>query len=179
MNLLVTGANGFIGRAVASRVASDGHAVRAALRRDEGQLDGIAEVVRVGDLGADTEWGLALAGIDAVVHSSARVHVMRDAAANPLEEFRRVNVEGTRHLAREAAKAGVRRFVFLSSIKVNGEATSPGRPYRAADTPAPADPYGVSKQEAEAALWSIAAETGLEVTVIRPVLVYGAGEGQF
>ncbi|MEO5872342.1 MAG: NAD-dependent epimerase/dehydratase family protein [Gemmatimonadaceae bacterium] len=108
-----------------------------------------------------------------LVHAAARVHVMRDGAADPLTEFRLVNVEGTLHLAREAARAGVRRFVFLSSIKVNGERTDPDRPFTASDEAAPADSYGISKHEAERGLRALAVQTGMEVVIIRPVLVYG------
>ncbi|MEO6598946.1 MAG: NAD-dependent epimerase/dehydratase family protein, partial [Polyangiaceae bacterium] len=113
-------------------------------------------------------------------HAAARVHVMRENASDPLAEFRRVNVDGTLHLAREAARANVRRFVFLSSIKVNGEVTSRGRPFTADDPPGPVDPYGISKNEAEQGLWQIGAQTGMDVVIIRPVLVYGAGvKGNF
>jgi nucleoside-diphosphate-sugar epimerase len=136
--------------------------------------------VRVGDLESNTDWSRALDGVDAIVHTAARVHVMRDVSADPLAEFRRVNVDGTISLARQAAAANVKRFVFISSIKVNGEETAPGRPYTASDEPAPVDPYGISKLEAEQALRKISAETGMEVVIIRPVLVYGPGaKGNF
>jgi nucleoside-diphosphate-sugar epimerase len=128
-----------------------------------------------GDLEPAADWSVALAGISAVVHLAARVHVMADTAANPLEEFRRVNVQGTLNLARQAAAAGVRRFVFVSSIKVNGEATQPGFPFTADDAPAPLDAYGVSKMEAEQGLREIARQTGMDVVIIRPPLVYGPG----
>lgn len=131
----------------------------------------------VGDLEATTDWRTALDGVDSVVHLAARVHVMQDTASDPLAEFRRVNVAGTLNLARQAALAGVRRLVFVSSVKVNGEGTMPGRPYTADDVPAPLDAYGVSKHEAEVGLREIAKATGLEITIIRPVLVYGPGVG--
>jgi nucleoside-diphosphate-sugar epimerase len=124
-------------------------------------------------LGTDTVWEGALAGVDTVIHLAARVHIMDDTAADPLTQFRKVNVEGTARLAREAAKAGVRRLVFISSIKVNGEET--GTPYTPDSPPNPADPYGISKWEAEQALLTIGAETGLEVVIVRPTLVYGPG----
>jgi nucleoside-diphosphate-sugar epimerase len=180
MNVLVTGASGFVGSAVVERLHHDGVAVRAASRSPVAQLAHGVRQVRVGDLTATTDWREALHGMDAIVHAAARVHVMHDTAADPLAEFRRVNVEGTVHLARAAADAGVRRLVFVSSIKVNGEGTEPGRPYRAGDCPAPVDAYGVSKREAEDELRLVASETGLEVVVVRPVLVYGPGvKGNF
>ncbi len=116
-----------------------------------------------------------LSRVDAIVHLAARVHVMNDTASDPLTEFRRVNVDGTLNLARQAAAAGVRRFVFVSSVKVNGEETLPGKPFSAADAPAPVDPYGISKFEAERGLLQLASETGLEVVIVRPPLVYGPG----
>lgn len=129
----------------------------------------------MGGLSAETNWTVALRSADQVVHLAARVHVMNDKSTDPLAEFRRVNVEGTANLARQAAAAGVRRFVCLSSIKVNGEFTQEGHPFTADDVPAPDDPYGVSKHEAEQALRQIAADTGMEVVIIRPPLVYGPG----
>lgn len=134
-----------------------------------------AEVFIHGDLGEPVDWRGALTGIDVVVHCAARVHVMADTAKDPLAQFRRCNVDGTLQLARAAVAAGVRRFVFVSSIKVNGEATLPGQPFTADEAPAPTDPYGVSKLEAERGLFALAAETGLDVVVVRPVLVYGPG----
>lgn len=171
--VLVTGASGFIGRALVTRLLNEGHHVRAAVRTPVPEL--VAEQVRIGDLGPGTDWTHAVAGCDAVVHAAARVHVLRERAAAPLAEFRRANVEGTLRLAQHAAAAGVRRFVFLSSIKVNGEETQPGQPFRATDTPAPVDAYGLSKLEAEAGLRRIAAEAGMQFTIVRPPLVYGPG----
>jgi nucleoside-diphosphate-sugar epimerase len=133
------------------------------------------EQVIVGSLAVDTVWREALEGMDAVVHVAARVHVMADTAADPLAEFRRVNVAGTLNLACQAALAGVKRFVFLSSIKVNGECTQSGRPFCADDKPGAQDPYAISKLEGELGLMEIAANTGMEVTIIRPPLVYGPG----
>jgi nucleoside-diphosphate-sugar epimerase len=138
------------------------------------------EEVRIRDLAEHGDWSAALDGVASVIHVAGRAHVMHETADDPLAEFRRVNVAGTSALARQAARAGARRFVFISSIKVNGEETMPGRPYRADDVPAPSDAYGVSKHEAEEELRLIAHETGMEVVVIRPVLVYGPGvKGNF
>lgn len=129
----------------------------------------------MGDLEPSSDWSVALEEISTVVHCAARVHVMTDTAADPLTEFRRVNVQGTLNLARQAAAFGVQRFVFISSIKVNGEATKLDQPFTADDEPAPLDPYGISKMEAEQGLRKIAAETDMEVVIIRPPLVYGPG----
>lgn len=173
--ILVTGATGFIGRFLCKQLLADGLRVRGTLRElaPKSSLAEGVEPAIIQALGPDTTWGDALVGIGTVMHLAARVHIMGDPLVNPLAEFRRVNVEGTIHLAREAAKAGVRRLVFISSIKVNGEETV--IPYTS-DSPAdPSDPYGISKWEAEQALRKIEAETGLEVVVVRPALVYGPG----
>lgn len=173
--IVVTGGNGFVGRRVAARIAAEGlENVRTTTRRESGAVAG-ASSIAVGDLGAQTDWTTALRGAQAVIHCAARVHVMRESAADPLAEFRRANVDGTIALAEQAARAGVERLVFVSSIKVNGEGTLPGAPFRAQDPPNPVDPYGVSKREAEVALRQLAATTGMAVTIVRPPLVYGPG----
>ena len=176
LKVSVTGATGFVGGALVGRLMSSLHLEILALTRQQPlhALSGV-RYVPLGDLSPDTDWQPGLSGADVLVHAAARVHVMADTAANPLAEFRRVNVQGTLNLARQAAAAGVRRFVFISSVKVNGEATEPGHPFTADDTPAPLDPYGISKMEAEQGLREIAAETGMEVVIIRPPLVYGPG----
>lgn len=174
MTTLVTGANGFVGSVLCARLRRDGVPVRGAVRSLNSKPDG-AEAFAIGSLSSDTDWTAALRNVEQVVHLAARVHVMNDKSSDPLAEFRRVNVEGTAALARQAAVAGVKRFVFLSSVKVNGEFTEAGHPFTADDAPAPEDSYGVSKYEAEQLLRQIAAETGMEVVIIRPPLVYGPG----
>lgn len=146
-----------------------------ALRRSESRWPVKVAQHVIGDLTATTNWSAALEGVSVVLHCAARVHVMTDTAANPLNEFRLVNVQSTLNLARQASVVGIRRFVFVSSIKVNGESTQPGHNFEADDAPAPMDAYGVSKMEAEQGLREIAAETGMEVVIIRPPLVYGIG----
>lgn len=134
----------------------------------------------MGDLTANTDWSAPLEGQEVVIHTAARAHVMHDDTQNPLAEYRKVNVEGTLNLARQAADAGVGRFVFVSSIKVNGESTELGTPFTEDQAPAPEDAYGVSKQEAELALTALARETNMEVVIVRPPLVYGPGvKGNF
>lgn len=173
--ILVTGATGFVGSALVARLLADGVPMRAAVRRGSAKNKFDIETVKVGDLAAETDWRDAVAGVDTVIHTAARVHVMSDDAIDPLMEFRRTNLHGTLRLARQAAEAGVRRFVFVSSIKVNGEATMLGEAFSADGAPAPADPYGISKMEAEQELRKLAMQTGMEVVMVRPPLVYGPG----
>ena len=174
--VLVTGASGFVGSALTSSLLASGRSVRAASRQPlVRHRAGSFESVVSGDLNNFTDWTAALNSVDSVVHLAARVHVMQDKAVDPLVEFRRVNVLGTLQLARQAADAGVRRFVFISSVKVNGEGTPTARPYTADDVPAPMDAYGVSKLEAEQGLLALAASTGLEVVIIRPWFAIAAG----
>ena len=171
LRVLVTGANGFVGSALCAALANRDYCVRGVVRDPSRSAGLICELTKVGDIGSNTDWSGSLIGVDIVVHLAARVHVMRDSATDPLAEFRRVNVAGTERLALAAATAGVRRFVFLSSVKVNGERGG----YNESDPPAPQDAYGISKHEAELGLRVIAAETGMEVVIIRPPLVYGPG----
>lgn len=179
LSLLITGANGFVGQSLCAQAVQRGFAVRAALRKS-GEVLRNVEAVAVGELNNATDWASVLSEVDIVIHLAARVHVMHEAAEDPLEEFRKVNVAGTEHLARSAAACGVKRLVFVSSIKVCGEETTSGGRYTELSKPSPQDPYGVSKWEAEQVLQRVAFETGLEVVIVRPPLVYGAGvKGNF
>lgn len=173
MNILVTGANGFIGKSLCEELVRHNKFVMAAVRVIHVKYAGI-ESRLIGEIENTTDWSKTLINASVVVHLAARVHVMHDNVFDPLEEFRKVNVHGTLQLAREAAKAGVKRFVFVSSIKVNGEYSEIGKPFTEADAPKPQDAYGISKLEAEQGLMLIAQQTGMEVVIIRPPLVYGA-----
>lgn len=166
---LVTGATGFVGTALLARLLAGGWTVRGAVRSAGARLPAGVAACPAGD----ADWSAGLPGADVVFHLAARVHQMDDRAADPLAEFRRVNTEATERLARAAAAAGARRLVFVSSVKVNGGERE--RPYDEDDAPAPGDPYGQSKREAEERLAAVARETGLEVVVLRPPLVYGPG----
>ena len=169
MKLLVTGTTGFVGTALRARLAASRHEVVPAVR----SKSGLPHEVVVGNLDASTDWRPALTGCDAVIHLAARVHVMDDTAQDPLALYRETNTDTTLNLARQAADAGVKRFVFISTIKVNGEGRD--APYRETDVAAPEDAYAISKWEAEQGLRQIAADTGLEVVILRPPLVYGPG----
>lgn len=178
LRVLVTGANGFVGRAVCEKLLEQGYSVRGAVRTLA--CPSGVESVKVADIDAETDWSKILSDVDVVIHLAARVHVMQDEAEDPLAEFLRINKAGSEHLARCAAASGVKRMVYVSSIKVNGEKTQNGRRFSDRDSPAPQDPYGISKWEAEQVLQNVACETGLEVVIVRPPLVYGAGvKGNF
>lgn len=172
--VLITGANGFIGRALCAKAHADGLFIKGVVRSVQTLSDDI-ESVAIGEIDGNTDWRNALQNINVVVHLAARVHVMDDRASDPLQAFRKINVDGTLNLAKQASQAGIQRFVFISSIKVNGESTESGQAFHADDMPMPADAYGISKREAEDALRQLASETGMEVVIIRPPLVYGAG----
>jgi nucleoside-diphosphate-sugar epimerase len=179
MRVLVTGATGFVGTALCDMLHQHGYAVRGAQRVLQSRVGWNLEPVAVGELGPGTDWSAALEDVQMVVHLAARVHVMRETAADPLAEFRRVNVSATEHLALQAVVAGTKRFVYVSSIKVNGERTE-GRGFTADAEPRPEDTYALSKFEAENALREIGERTGLEVVIVRPPLVYGPGvKGNF
>lgn len=174
--IFVTGATGLVGRALVQHLLAKGQRVIVGLRAAIAPLwaEGVETCV-VGSLGQASLDALNLQGVDVVVHCAARAHIMRDIAVDPLSAYRRVNTAGTLELARRAAACGVRRFVFISSIKVNGESTAIGQMFGPDDIPQPQDPYGVSKREAEDGLRALAAESGMEVVIIRPPLVYGPG----
>lgn len=176
MRCLITGGGGFVGRTLSKYALAQGYDVLLPLRRPQGidQIIG-AKIIEIGSLSEETDWNDSLRGVEQIVHLAARVHVMNDKSLDPIAEFRRINVEGSVNLARQAAAAGVRRLIYLSSIKVNGEYTEVGCPFTADDAPAPKDPYAVSKYEAELMLRQISTETGMEVVIIRAPLVYGPG----
>lgn len=176
---LVTGANGFVGRALCKELQARNEFARAAVRKVD-VVPAVSEVIGVGQIDGSTDWARALSDIDVVVHLAGRAHVMKEHATDALEEFRKINVEGTANLARQAAVNGVKRFVYVSSIKVNGEKTAKGRCFAEDDKAAPRDSYGISKWEAEQALQRISHETGMQVVIVRPPLVYGPGaKGNF
>lgn len=169
MKVLVTGATGFVGTALLAKLAVFGYETVPAVRCESGLLHEVA----VGNVDASTDWRAALSGCDAVVHLAARVHVMDESSKNPLALYRETNTDATLNLARQSAASGVKRFVFISTIKVNGEGRD--APYRETDVAEPEDAYAVSKWEAEQGLRRIAQETGLEIVILRPPLVYGPG----
>ncbi|MCB2016705.1 MAG: SDR family oxidoreductase [Hydrogenophaga sp.] len=168
----VTGANGFVGRALCQHLQRVGHPVIPILRSARGDWP---DARAVGDLGPHTDWTQALSGAEVVIHCAARAHVPLRGDADELEDCRQTNVEGTRSLAHAAAAHGIRRLVHVSSIKVLGEHSAFGAPLTEQSPPAPEDAYGVSKWEAEQALASVSEATGLETVIVRPPLVYGPG----
>jgi nucleoside-diphosphate-sugar epimerase len=179
VNILLTGASGFLGSCLSNFLnKNDQFDLTCAIRRSRPTGGGMDVLIDSFDV--SPEWASALAGKDIVIHAAARAHIMKDEVLNSLAEYRKVNVEGTLNLAQQAAAAGVKRFIFISSIKVNGEQTSLGKPFFSYDAPSPEDFYGTSKYEAEVGLRELAAETGMEVVIIRPPLVYGPGvKGNF
>lgn len=168
-SIVVTGANGFIGRAVLHRLSSEGMNVRGAVR----QLSGSSTEVLSPSLGVHGDWRTVLAGSSVIIHTAARAHVLKEGAEAPLQLFRELNTSGALQLAEQAAEVGVKRFVFLSSIGVNG--TQSTKPFKETDMPQPVEPYAISKLEAEQGLMALAQQTGMEVVIIRPPLVHGLG----
>ena len=178
--ILLTGPSGFIGQALAWRLTSEGHQLRLAIRSPLPWQPDETNVFHFQGLEAPTNWMDALSGIEVLVHCAGRAQVVNESAANPLAAYRRCNVDGVVRLASQAARAGVRRFVFLSTIKVCGEQSLPGQPFSIDSVPAPASPYAISKHEAELALFSLTASSGMEIVIVRPPLVYGPGvKGNF
>lgn len=179
--LLVTGGTGFLGQALLDRLLPTGkHPIIAAVRCKEPNLPAGVSAEWVGELSSSTDWADCLHEVGVVIHCAARAHVMIDETNDPLAEYRKVNVQGTLALAKQAVKAGVHRFIYISSIKVNGERTASNSAFHADSPPAPEDAYGISKHEAERDLLALARETAMQVVIIRPPLVYGPGvKGNF
>lgn len=176
--ILVTGTTGFLGSFLVKHLSTIPEiSVIAPLRKNEAELPENVQVTHLFDINESTDWRESLACVDIVVHAAARVHVMNEEPSQSIEIFRKVNVQGTLRLARQAAEAGVKRFIYISSIKVNGESTSFNDAFTASDTPRPSDAYGVSKWEAEQELMQLAQTGAIEVVIIRPVLIYGPGVG--
>jgi nucleoside-diphosphate-sugar epimerase len=184
MKALVTGATGFVGRAIIDSLSNIDVSVIAAVRQSSDIFSDVIQQVEIGELAelaasssvvTLTSIEKALQNVDLVIHTAARVHMMQDSSANPLEEFRKVNRDATLTLAHLSAVAGVKRFIFLSSIKVNGEMTKLNHAFTTDDFFVPTDPYGLSKYEAEQGLLALSKEMNMEVVIIRPPLVYGPG----
>jgi len=181
MRVAVTGATGLVGQALCSALTPHDFLIRAIVRSANIDLkSSLFAIAPISEINGQTDWFNALEDIDCIVHCAARAHVMNETETDALAAYRAVNVDGTRRLAEQAVKSGVKRLVYLSSIKVNGEQTSTGVGFTATDFAKPEDPYGISKWEAEQVLLEVAARTGLEVVIIRPPLVYGSGvKGNF
>jgi nucleoside-diphosphate-sugar epimerase len=177
MKILITGANGFVGLPLSEYLMAAGHQVVGAVRSHDllSLVNSQIQLKAIGDIDESTDWQDCLGGVECVIHLANRAHVMDEQSSNPLALYRKVNTEGTLNLARQAAAAGVKRFIFVSSIKVNGESTLPGQAFTHKDQHVPVDPYGLSKYEAELGLKLIAEQNGLEVVVVRPPLIYGPG----
>lgn len=177
--VMITGTNGFVGQALCAEAIRRGLRIKC-VKRSVCELHAGAEGAVVGAIDGETDWTDALRGVDIIIHLAARVHVMQETAADPLAEFLRVNLHGTANLARQAARAGVKRLVYVSSIGVNGKRTEGAQAFSEGDAPHPHDDYSLSKWQAEQALQQISRETGLEVVIVRAPLVYGpAAKGNF
>jgi UDP-glucose 4-epimerase len=176
LNILITGATGFIGQQLIKHLLSQKrHSITALVRNQNHSLPSSVNTILVPSIDGATDFSTHLSSIDIVIHLAARVHKMKDLGRSSYDAYRSINTEGTVKLAEQAATAGVKRFIYLSSIKVNGETTIPAHPFTADDTPHPTDPYAVSKYRAEVALQSFSKKNKLEYVIIRPPLVYGPG----
>jgi len=174
--VLITGASGFLGSALSDKISSlPRYSLVTTVRKGSRNKAVDAIPIPIASMSAETDWTQALHGVQTVIHTAARVHVMNDLASDPLSEYRKVNVRGTLNLAKQAVAAGVSRFIFISTIKVNGESTLPGMVFTADEQPHPVDPYAISKWETENGLYQIANETKMDVVIIRPPLIYGPG----
>lgn len=177
MKILITGLNGFVGLPLSQHLTAVGHQIIGVVRSHDSltTVNPNIQLKAIGDIDEITDWQDCLGVVECVVHLANRAHVMDEQSSNPLAVYRKVNTAGTLHLARQAAAAGVKRFIFISSVKVNGESTFHGKALTSKDQHIPVDPYGLSKYEAELGLKLIAEQTGIEVVVIRPPLIYGPG----
>lgn len=177
MKILVTGASGFVAEGIIKKLIDEKHSVYGSIRNENNNHSRLPEssIFHNCSLSSDSDWHYALTGIDIVVHTAARVHVMREKTKKPLDEYMQVNVDGTLNLAKQAIEEGVRRFIFISTAKVNGEETDMGKIYFADDAPHPVDPYAISKLEAETRLFQLGSSSSMDIVVIRPPLVYGPG----
>ncbi|MDB4068955.1 NAD-dependent epimerase/dehydratase family protein [Pseudomonadales bacterium] len=176
LRVMVTGANGFVGKALTDFLIDNDIQTLPCIRKSRPETDFPDLVVfESGDISKLTNWEEALCGVDVIVHTAARVHVMSEKSSDPLDEFRRVNVDATLNLARQASQAGVKRFIYLSSVKVNGESSEYGNSLKASDSTNPVGHYAISKLEAEQQLFNLSLDTGLEIVIIRPPLIYGPG----
>lgn len=173
MKVLLTGSTGFVGSVIIEQFKSSDFQLCPLVRYIKD--DSPQNAIKIGDIDVNTDYSGALSDVDVVIHVAARAHIMSDESSDPLAEYRKVNVEGSENLARQAAAVGVKRFVFISSVKVSGESTTAKSQYSELMRPAPEDAYGQSKYEAEEVLKQVAVDTGMEVVIIRPPLVYGAG----
>lgn len=173
MNILITGATGFLGQALVEDLLKKQNVYLKVAIRTVAQKVANVENFVIGDLSTDIDWSSALENTDVVIHSAARVHIMNDTSANPLNEFRKINVDATRLLVQQAVQSNVKHFIFISTVKVNGEDTNPAKPFLDSDMPNPSDPYAISKFEAEQLIIDLCKESNMHYTILRPVLMYG------
>ena len=173
--ILLTGANGFVGKELVIQSKKRNLEVKCVIRGKSPSPVKENSTIRIDSISTHGDWARELLDVESIIHTAARVHIMNDDASDSLVEFRKINTDGTLNLARQAADSGIKRFIYLSSIKVNGEDTMSGVSFSPDDEFIPDDPYGLSKYEAEQGLLVLAKETNMEVVIIRPPLVYGPG----